>query len=225
MTFERFYSIIRPLKAASFNTVKKARIIIVCIYFISFSFCMPILFVATNDGDFCIVNRYASETVLGEMYHWLTEILTFIFPFVSLLLMNSVIIHRLRKRPLLKLLESADQTHSEGQNSKIKHSEKQIITMLLLVTFAFLILNIPLRALVYYLNFASGDTPFFYAGLHLFYQIGDKSYVTNHGINFFLYVMSGKKFRTDLRNLFFSKKPKTPTLSLNTAVSSIISEN
>ena len=56
MTFERFYSITRPLKAASFNTVKKARIIIVCIYFISFSFCLPILFVATNDGDFCIVN-------------------------------------------------------------------------------------------------------------------------------------------------------------------------
>ena len=80
VTFERFYSITRPLKAASFNTVKKARIIIFCINFISFSFCMPILFVATNDGDFCIVNRYALETVLGKMYHWLTEILTFIFP-------------------------------------------------------------------------------------------------------------------------------------------------
>ena len=155
--------------------LKKARIIIVCIYFISFSFCLPILSVATNDGDFCIVNRYASETVLGEMYHWLTEILTFIFPFVSLLSMNSVIIHTLRKRSLLKLLESADQSQAEDQNSKTNHSEKQIITMLLLVTFAFLILNIPLRALVYYLNFASGDTPFFYAGLHLFYRIGDKS--------------------------------------------------
>ena len=190
VTFECFYSITRPLKAVSFNTVKKARIIIVCIYFISFSFCMPFLFFATNDGDFCIVNRYASETVLGEMYHWLTEILTFIFPFVSLLSMNSVIIHTLRKRSLLKLLESADQSHSEGQNSKTKHSEKQIITMFLLITFAFLILNIPLRALFYYLNFASRGTPFFYAGLHLFYQIGDKSYVTNHGINFFPYVMS-----------------------------------
>ena len=29
MTFERFYSIIRPHKAASFNTVKRAKIIIV----------------------------------------------------------------------------------------------------------------------------------------------------------------------------------------------------
>ena len=225
VTFERFYSITRPLKAASFNTVKKARIIIVCIYFISFSFCLPILFVATNDEDFCIVNRYASETVLGEMYHWLTEILTFIFPFVSLLSMNSVIIHTLRRRSLLKLLESSDQSQTESQNSKTKHSEKQIYTMLLLITFVFLILNIPLRALVYYLNFASGDTPFFYAGLHLFYQIGDKSYVTNHGINFFLYVMSGKKFRTDLRNLFFSKKSKNPALSMSTAISTITSDD
>ena len=208
VTFERFYSITRPLNAASFNTVKKARIIIVCVYFISFSFCVPILFVATNDGDFCIVNRYASETVLGEMYHWLTEILTFIFPFVSLLSMNCVIIHTLRKRSLLKLLESTNQSQTESQNSKNKHSEKQVYTMLLLVTFVFLILNIPLRALVYYLNFASGDTLFFYAGLHLFDQIGDKSYVTNHGINFFLYVMSGKKFRTDLKKIFFQRNQK-----------------
>ena len=35
MTFERFYSIIRPHKAASFNTVKKAKITIMCIVVIS----------------------------------------------------------------------------------------------------------------------------------------------------------------------------------------------
>ena len=38
MTFERFYSIIRPHKAASFNTVKRAKIIIVGIFVFSFSF-------------------------------------------------------------------------------------------------------------------------------------------------------------------------------------------
>ena len=39
MTFERFYSIIRPHKAASFNTMQKARIIIVCIFVLCFSYC------------------------------------------------------------------------------------------------------------------------------------------------------------------------------------------
>ena len=36
----------------------------------------------------------------------------------------------------------------------------------------------------------------------LFYNVAQKLYYTNNGINFFLYVMSGTKFRTDLIGLF-----------------------
>ena len=204
VTFERFYSIIRPLNASSFNTVKRARILIICVFMFGFTYCIPYLFIAGNEGKFCVVNRFASGNVLGEMYHWLTEICIFIFPFLSLLIMNSVIIHTLRKRSKLIILETSGERQGEGQ--QIKHSEKQIFTMLLLITFVFLFLNIPTRALVFYLNFSKGDTRYYYAGLNLFFQIGDKSYVTNHAINFFLYVLSGQKFRTDLKNLFFPMK-------------------
>ena len=120
--------------------------------------------------------------------------------------MNCVITHTLRTRSKQNLLGSQGQVQTEGQNLKGKHPEKQIITMLLLITFVFLALNVPTRSLVFYLNFYSANTPYYYAGLHLFYQIGEKSFYTNHGINFFLYVMSGQKFRSDLRNLFVSKK-------------------
>ena len=221
MTFERFYSIIRPHKAASFNTVQKARIIIVCIFIFYYSYGMPFLFITDvdNDARICIPNRYASDNILGKIYHWLTDILTFIFPFLSLLTMNSVIIHTLRKRSKQSLLESPCQTETSAQSLKSKQAEKQIITILLLVTFMFLLLNFPLRSLVYYLNFSSGDTPKYYAGLHLFFQIGDKSFYTNHGVNFFLYVMSGQKFRTDLINLFICKeqnKNKSAPISINT---------
>ena len=186
---------------------------------------MPFLFITDvdNDARICIPNRYASDTILGKLYHWLTDILTFIFPFLSLLTMNSVIIHTLRKRSKQPLLESAGQTENSAQSLKSKQAEKQIITILLLVTFMFLLLNFPLRSLVYYLNFSSGDTPKYYAGLQLFFQIGDKSFYTNHGVNFFLYVMSGQKFRTDLRNLFVFKeqnRDKSVPITINT-ISSI----
>ena len=78
--------------------------------------------------------------------------------------------------------------------------------MLLLVTFAYLSLTLPNKILEIYLIFNSGDTPTYYATLHLFYQLSGKLYYTNHGINFFLYVMSGQKFRTDLKNLFIKRK-------------------
>ena len=207
MTFEHFYSIVRPHKAASFNTVKRAKVIIACTYTLGILYSIPLLFVAGNTGRTCIPIRMASYNILGKIYHWLTEIIIFVFPFISLLIMNSVIIHTLRRRSKQKLLGPRDQGQTEGQGLKIKNSDKQIFTILLLVTFAFLFLNIPTRSLFFYLNFYSGNTPYYYAGLHLFYHVGQKSYFTNHGINFFLYVMFGKKFRTDLKNLFVSKTP------------------
>ena len=89
---------------------------------------------------------------------------------------------------------------------KNKHPEKQLYTMLLLVTFAYLILTLPVKLLEIYLIFDSGHTPIYYAGLQLLYQVAAKANYTNHGVNFFLYVMSGQKFRTDLKNLFITKK-------------------
>ena len=206
MTFERLYSIIRPHKASSFNTVKRARISIICIYSVWYTYGIPFLFICGDNGFSYVPNRFASENVLGEIYQWSTEILVFIFPFLSLLTMNSIIIHTLRKRLEQNLSQLQDQGEAQGPNIKTKSNEKQIVTMLLLVTFVFLTLNVPVRALVFFANYSSGNTPLYYADYHLFYHVGQKAYYTNHGINFFLYVISGQKFRSDLRSLFISKK-------------------
>ena len=206
MTFERLCSIIWPLKAASFNTVKRARTIIVCIFVTCFTYCIPFLFIIGHRGNICIPNKFASVTVLDEVYYWLTQIFIFIIPFSSLLTMNSIIIYTLRKRSKLNISESGGQGQSEGQTLKIKHSEKQIFTMLLLVTFTYLILSFSMRALNFYLYFHTGNTPSYYAGFHLIYQIGFDTIYTNHAINFFLYVLSGRKFKTDLINLLIPRK-------------------
>ena len=46
------------------------------------------------------------------------------------------------------------------------------------------------------------SSPQRFAGYFLFYNVGHKLQNTNHGINFFLYVISGHKFRADLVKLF-----------------------
>ena len=150
----------------------------------------------------CIPNRYANVNIYGTVFHWVSEVINFVLPFVFLLTMNSVIIHTLRQRSK----EGQGLSQNETQIMKTKHSEKQIFTTLLLATFAYLILTIPGKILIFYLNFFPGNTPHYYAGLHLLYQVGEKTLYSNHGINFFLYVMSGRKFRADLKNLFISKK-------------------
>ena len=151
----------------------------------------------------CIPNAIAAQNVYGKVYHWVTQFVSFIFPFASLLIMKSFIIHTLRQRSRLNITET---TNENKEGKKTKHPEKQLYTMLLLVTFAYLILILPVKLLEIYLIFDSGHTPTYYAGLQLFYQVAAKANYTNHGVNFFLYVMSGQKFRTDLKNLFITKK-------------------
>ena len=217
VTFERFYSIIKPHKAAAFNTVKKARIIIICIFFISYLYGIPFLLIGSTNGPECVPNKYASDNGLGETYYWLTEILSLMIPFVSLI-MNSIIIYTVKNRSEQNLSESTSQGQTEGQseghNVKVKNPESQITNTLLLITFIFLILNIPAGFLIYYLTFTSGGSPKYYAGLYLAHQTGRNAYFTNHCINFFLYAISGQKFRTDLKKLFVCEK-----LSMNTFTS------
>ena len=206
MTFERFYSIIRPHKAASFNTVKKAKNIIMCNVVISVLYSLPHYFMTVSEGNACVPFARGQELLIVKIYFLLDQFLGFVFPFVSPLIMNSVIIHTLCTRSrslLLSEKEGQGQGQNKGQASKMTTSEKEIITMLLLVTFGFLILMTPSYGVFYYFSFINlSKSPKAYAGSLLFFSIGEKTLYTNFGINLYLYIISGHKFRGDLALLF-----------------------
>ena len=95
----------------------------------------------------------------------------------------------------------------QGQETRqrtMKSAENQLTIMLLLVTMLFLILLLPTYIRFIYLTFVERDTPAKYASSMLFFQITFKLYTTNNGINFFLYCISGKKFRNDLKEILCS---------------------
>ena len=195
MTFDRFYSIVRPHKAASFNTVKRAKIIIICTGGFSILLNIPHLFLTDNEGWQCTPFGKASDTILGTVFYWFSSVVGFVIPFILLLTMNSVIIHKLRTRYLSK--------QSQSDASSRKNSEGQIFMMLFLVTFGFLVLVTP--AYVLYLYVILVDflaSPKAFAGYYLFHSVAQKMRFTNHGVNFLFYVISGEKFRADLKKLF-----------------------
>ena len=98
MTFERFYSIIRPHKAASFNTVKRAKIFVTCIVCVSIVFNIPHLFTTKQVGKSCVPFGNAIVYITGQLYCWLSLTVNFFLPFLLLLIMNNIIIKTLRKR-------------------------------------------------------------------------------------------------------------------------------
>ena len=98
MTFDHFYSIIRPHKATSFNTVKRAKITIVCIVIFSVLYNIPHLYTTAQNGKSCIPFGNAMTSVPGQFYVWFSFVFKFGILFVLLLTMNSFIIHTLHIR-------------------------------------------------------------------------------------------------------------------------------
>ena len=218
--FELFCSIIRPHKAASFNTVKRARIVIGCLVSFSTVFNIPHLFITSHQNWQCQPYGSAIGSPMGQVYYWLSFIVNFALPFTLILIMNSVIIHKIRKKSDMLHLERST---GERKNSKVDDKERQIFAILLLVTFVFLILTTPgyvLFLCVMIMNFFSSPQGF--AGYYLFYSVAQKLQVTNHAINFLLYVISGRNFRTDLLAIFkFRKGSEEVSVSNLTENSSI----
>ena len=201
MTFERFYSI-RPHKAASVNTVKKAKITILCSIIFSILYNIPHIFLSSSVARQCVPHGNALGVVYGQFYYWLSIVVNYLLPFVLLLSMNSVIIHTLRERS--KFIVTKTQGHDQGQaRNKGQSTEVQIYITLLLVTFGFLILTSPACIFFFYQMFYNYEqSTYSFAGFYLYNSIAQKVMYTNCGINFFLYVISGQKFRTDLLGLF-----------------------
>ena len=138
MTYDRFYSIIVPHKAASFNTTKRAKLTIVGIVVFSSLYNVPHLFISGHENWQCLPYGTAMDKPFGQFYYWLSFIVNFALPFVLLLTMNSVIICKLRKRNELDLSENV--VH-KNQRTKVKSSEFQTYAILFLVTFQFPILT------------------------------------------------------------------------------------
>ena len=122
--------------------------------------------------------------------------------------MNCVIIDTLRNRSANNQLvlgqgQGQSGNHISATHRSIKTSDKQIYIILLLVTFGFLILSSPgYLFMLYSMLYNYRKSPYSFAGFYLYYNVAQKLHYTNSGINFFLYVISGQKFRRDLMKLF-----------------------
>ena len=139
--------------------------------------------------------------------------------------MNSVIIHKIRTRSAFTNEGVSAGDSNAGDTLKTKNPESRMFAILLLGTFTFMILTTPSYGFFLYVRiFDFSKTPKRFAGYYMFYNIAHKMQISGHGINFFLYVISGQKFRTDLRNLFsfinVTKGKKALVITLSEKVTS-----
>ena len=237
MMLDKYIAIKWPHKAAVHSTAERAKLIVFGVCFSVCIYNIPHLFLAKKIGKNCV--GYAVGGIISRVYSWFTFAVNAIVPFSMLIYMNYVIVQTVQhSRKMFKSVKrdldinSEKKVFSKGlqmRHKNMKSAENQLTIMLLLVTTLFLILLIPSNVRNIYIAFVKSDTPSRYASSLLFFHTSHKLYTTNSGINFFLYCLSGQKFRNDLKEVLcgsrHSKRTSVPgrhnTLSNSSSLSII----
>ena len=199
MTLDKYIAIKWPHRAATHSTPGRARCIAASVFVFTFICNIPHFFLTGVFGGQCVA--YTTGGFIGRVVSWLFFVLNAVIPFTLLIHMNYVIVRSVREsRNLFRPREGTTQGMDRRQKN-MKSAENQLTIMLLLVTTLFLILLCPTYFRFIYNVFARRDTPIEYAKSLLIYQASSKLYISNSGINFFLYCISGQKFRNDLKDI------------------------
>ena len=189
-----------PLKYTSICTATRARWT-TCIIFVSMLvYNTPYAFYAKVVGK----NTCASLAVKSKsstIYAFFSLALNCFIPFSTLMVLNCLIIYTTRSRAkMFKRDHSAGSTQSgksakKSSTSSSKSRDNQLTAMLILVTFALLVLTIPqyMRYLVFSIINYRND-PQLYATYILVYHSSQKTAFVNNAINFFLYCFSGSRY-------------------------------
>ena len=216
MTVDKYIAIKWPHRAATYSTPRRARFIAFGVFVSTLIYNVPILFVTSLIGDQCVA--YAVGGTMTRLYSWVSFTVNGIIPFSMLIYMNSIIVQTVRKsRTLFKGTATRKENdlntnqETDTRQRTMKSAESQLTIMLLLVTLLFSILLIPTYIRFIYLALVKNDTPFKSAVSILMFQVTYKLYASNSGVNFFLYCISGRKFRNDLKEIICCARKSSHT--------------
>ena len=167
-----------------------------------------------NRGDCSLVFLNDTGVKVFEVVTWVTFVINGIVPLSMLIYMNSVIVLTVRRsRKMFKenttntkaVSSSLRNKGTDTRQRKMQNAENQLTIMLLMVSILFTVLLIPTNVRAVFVTFCEIDTPSQYASYTLFFQMTVKLASTNNGINFFLFCISGNKFRIDLKEILLGR--------------------
>ena len=204
MTVDKYIAIKWPHKAVMYSTPRRAKLIVMGLSIFALIYNSPhFLLTMVIDGQ-CFT--FAVESPMTKIYSWFSFVLNAVIPFTLLIYMNCVIVKTVQQSR--KIFGNKNTTTGAATNQgmdtrekTMKSAENQLTIMLVLVTTLFLILLCPTYIRFIYVASVKRETPLDYANSMFLYQITSKLYPTNSGIDFLLYCFSGKKFRSDLKEI------------------------
>ena len=212
MTIDKYVAIKWPHKAATYSTPTRTIAISLGVIICALCYNIPHLFSSNLIKNLCV--GYALGGTITKIYSWISFLVNFIIPLSMLIHMNYAIIKAVKNSQKFIGTNTGINGRKKDQGMDVrqknmKSAENQLTIMLLLVTVLFLVLLLPAYIRFIYSTFVGRETPAKYAISVLMFEVTHKLYNTNNGINFFLYCISGKRFRNDLKEIVCCIKKST----------------
>ncbi len=196
IALDRYYSVTQPHKAASLVTISRAKKVLSVI--VLFSLCHVLQFRYSGMvGRLCIPTLNGNQDIAGQIYRWFVFVVYGFLLFVVVLYMNIVIVCTIKRHSVFK------KKMQLSENRQAVERDRQTFVILFLITVSVFVCVGPAYPFYFYFTYydftVSGKR---LAAYELTSVIFAKLYVINYCINFFLYVLSGTKFRSEVASLF-----------------------
>ena len=200
MTLERTFSVFFPLKVKSICKPRNGYIVIAIMFVFFLALNSHVLYgfqsATVNNFTICAyVDNSYEEFVL--YYNWLNWFVIFLIPVVVIIVANSTTV--------MKVMTMDNLVTATVQDNRRKRN-KNLLVITILVSITYIILVTPWS--VYY-----SLRPYLYEEVNPYFFSNDTDELlgtivyllalVNFGVNFYLYVLSGQRFRQDLRAVFF----------------------
>ncbi|XP_025104464.1 probable G-protein coupled receptor 139 [Pomacea canaliculata] len=211
MTFQRAASIWWPLKVGVYCNEKFARVVMVSIIVFIVLLNSHLLYghslqnQSGNETAKCFFSYVSPEygDFMNLVYGWVDTTFCSILPFFLLFAANSALIWKVRTS-----LRETKQNLASGHSSQIQARHKKSSSMtvtLIVISIAFIVLTLPLSMyFVYARTFSQGadDDPTIAAANELALASTSVLFFFNYAINFYIYCLTGNKYRTECAKLF-----------------------
>ncbi|XP_033753651.1 growth hormone secretagogue receptor type 1-like [Pecten maximus] len=213
VTVERYIAVCFPLKASNLCRIRKARYIvfvpILALCFVNFHFLWTVQLRhdkndTINPVYICDAGPNFSELVNG-VWVWVDAGIYSFVPFAILSILNGRIIQKVciakNERKHLVTTDRNGCNNIRSKHSGTGEVSRKLTMMLLMVSFTFLLTTLPMNIILIMTKSWNEQNQQQKADFYLAKTVSELLMYLNHTINFFLYCISGRKFRRQILSL------------------------
>lgn len=223
-TVERYISVCHPFKGVKFCTQRRAKIVSLALAVGSLAICAIQGYFWTYGKAGCAIRPEVLEggnSSFWNVWSWATDLLFFLVVPMAVLLFNILVIRETKR------LSKYQQTQLHGRQQKTSATT----VMLLAVSFYLICATLPVTVVyVTVLNFQQGpacvvqdEDPTWRQYWHyiLVRAVVEEIGITHFALNFYIYMIVGKQFRKEFKNMVMSMCGKTLSEAVRTEYTTI----